>query len=388
MHTRAQGIPAPPESGNACACAPTMAATAPGAPSMHLRVYRPPARPRSGRLVPVLQATVHPAADGRDIVGVTGVGLYSTLAPLIDISQETPYTFDGSTGTFAAVRAAPGHFYEAGEAGVLDVRLSPATGARPQAPAQVAAAAAGFEQTPPAPPVGFARAMEMTRPPPPPPASPPDESEHRPARPQSQPAPPPQRSPPHQRRPARGVCEPIASPPGAWCGIGLPRTSSSDLSAVARSAAQLGASYVFSVGGRQRSAPKAPRSLPCFTYDSPAGFLAATPADAVVVAVVPSVGIPLGEFAHPKRAVYLLATDDAPIPDDLLAVAQHAVTIPAALGRPMCIGAGAVAAVLLWDRAFKHMALASVAKDTRRKRQSAPSRESVGDIPSSDSAAS
>ena len=80
-----------------------------------------------------------------------------------------------------------------------------------------------------------------------------------------------------------------------------------------RSAWQLGASFIFSIGARfKRTAgdtTNAHLNLPCYSYAEWNDFAPATPHSTSLVAVEMG-GTPLREFAHPDRAIYILGSED------------------------------------------------------------------------------
>ena len=80
-----------------------------------------------------------------------------------------------------------------------------------------------------------------------------------------------------------------------------------------RSAWQLGAAYIFTVGARfEKQGSDTYQTwtrVPCFEHRDWAGFCSASPYSAPWVAVEMG-GVPLEEFEHPDRAVYLLGSED------------------------------------------------------------------------------
>ena len=81
-----------------------------------------------------------------------------------------------------------------------------------------------------------------------------------------------------------------------------------------RSAYQLGASFIFTIGTRYRHAPtdtvRATQRLPMYEHDSWNAFVESAPRGARWVAVEFG-GTPLEEFEHPLDAVYILGSEDA-----------------------------------------------------------------------------
>jgi tRNA G18 (ribose-2'-O)-methylase SpoU len=123
-----------------------------------------------------------------------------------------------------------------------------------------------------------------------------------------------------QRRGVRGYFE---------VGVVGPKTSA-NVGTLWRSAFQLGAAGIYTVGHRYPEQPsdttKAGRHIPLRSFADPSAFFAAIPAGAELVAVEMG-GRLLSTFCHPKRAVYVLGAEDRGIPPDILARCQHVVSI-------------------------------------------------------------
>jgi len=102
--------------------------------------------------------------------------------------------------------------------------------------------------------------------------------------------------------------------------------------------------------------------MPCFGYESVSAFAASAPVDAQWVAIEYG-GQPLAHFRHPKRAVYILGSEDAGLPPALVARAHHHVSIPTAPGRPASLNVAAAGAIVMWDRLLKISASSKAASD-------------------------
>ena len=97
-----------------------------------------------------------------------------------------------------------------------------------------------------------------------------------------------------------------------------------------RSAFQLGASGIFTIGRRYSrqcsDTCNAPASIPLRDYPDFESMLAARPSGAQLVGVEMG-GSPLREFRHPERAIYVLGAEDAGLPTDVLRKCQHVISI-------------------------------------------------------------
>ena len=87
-----------------------------------------------------------------------------------------------------------------------------------------------------------------------------------------------------------------------------------------RSAYQLGASGIFTIGKRYRQqpgdTPKAMRHIPLRHYLTFDEFRHNRPKEAILIGVEMD-GIPLSNFIHPKQAIYLLGAEDYGLPEHI-----------------------------------------------------------------------
>ncbi len=80
-----------------------------------------------------------------------------------------------------------------------------------------------------------------------------------------------------------------------------------------RSAHQLGAAYIFTVGRRYKKQPpdtlKSWRHIPLFNYANMDELMSNIPHDCKLVGIEMG-GVPAQEYKHPERAIYLLGAED------------------------------------------------------------------------------
>ena len=97
-----------------------------------------------------------------------------------------------------------------------------------------------------------------------------------------------------------------------------------------RSAWQLGASGIFTIGAKPRRQTtdvlRVDKRIPLRCYEDIDGFLAARPQGAQLIGVEMG-GEPLASFVHPVRAVYLLGSEVNGLPKELIAKCEHVVEI-------------------------------------------------------------
>lgn len=121
-----------------------------------------------------------------------------------------------------------------------------------------------------------------------------------------------------------------------------------------RSAYQLGAAGIFTVGRRYEKQSsdtcKTWRHVPLRHHlDFPA-FLAAMPYDCPLIAVEMG-GKPLRHFVHPERAVYLLGAEDHGLPAEVMAKCQRIVSLESV--GPESYNVAVAGSLVMYDRFTK-----------------------------------
>lgn len=118
-----------------------------------------------------------------------------------------------------------------------------------------------------------------------------------------------------------------------YFGIGIiqPKTSY-NIGTLLRSAYQLGASLVYTIGGRYKSSStdtlNVPARIPLIEVNDWNAFVENSPHSAVWV-VVEMGGTPLSQFKHPRNAIYLLGSEDHGVPKNVLRACQEVVSLEA-----------------------------------------------------------
>lgn len=97
-----------------------------------------------------------------------------------------------------------------------------------------------------------------------------------------------------------------------------------------RSAFQLGASGIFTIGKRYPKQAsdtiKAYRHVPMREYVIFDDFLKSIPKGAQLIGIEMG-GIPLSEFKHPKQAIYLLGAEDSGLPQGIISRCHRVISI-------------------------------------------------------------
>ena len=117
--------------------------------------------------------------------------------------------------------------------------------------------------------------------------------------------------------------------------IGIIQGKNSDnLGTLWRSANIMGASGIFTIGARypkrhRTDTMNTPNNIPLREHDSQEGFLKSLPRGTALVAIeLTKDAIPLTEFNHPKKAIYLLGAEDFGIPNELIDKCNSVIKIP------------------------------------------------------------
>lgn len=139
-------------------------------------------------------------------------------------------------------------------------------------------------------------------------------------------------------------------------GIGVYNSKSVDnVGTLWRSAFMLGASYIFTIGSRNAwekcaDTYKAWRHVPAIRYHDWNAFAAAAPFSTQMVAVEMG-GVPLEEFEHPERAVYILGAEDAGLPASIVRACAHCISLGGV--RAKSYNVAVAGSLIMYDRYAK-----------------------------------
>ena len=120
-----------------------------------------------------------------------------------------------------------------------------------------------------------------------------------------------------------------------------------------RSAYQLGAAGIFTIGRRYHKQSSdvhsAYKSIPLRSFLDFDSFLLARPTGAVLVGVETG-GVSLSKFRHPERAVYLLGAEDVGLPQYILEKCQQVVTLDTLQSYPYNLAVAG--SIVMYHRTF------------------------------------
>lgn len=133
--------------------------------------------------------------------------------------------------------------------------------------------------------------------------------------------------------------------------------SAANVGTLWRTAYQLGAAGVFTIGQRYKTQPsdpfKVPRHIPLRNYADFDTFLTSKPIGSLLVGVEQD-GTLLSDFDHPPQAIYLLGAEDKGLPEAMLAKCNAIVSLEAML-RPS-FNVTVAGSIVMYDRVFGYKA--------------------------------
>lgn len=140
-----------------------------------------------------------------------------------------------------------------------------------------------------------------------------------------------------------------------YFGIGIQNGKTPEnLGVLWRSAQNMGASYIFTIGNRYAKQAcdthKAVGAMPYFHYDTFDDFYKSLPKSAMLVGVeLDDRAIPLETFEHPRRCVYLLGAEDHGMSKAAIEKSHHLVKF----NTPLSINVAVAGSIVMYDRNAK-----------------------------------
>lgn len=140
-----------------------------------------------------------------------------------------------------------------------------------------------------------------------------------------------------------------------YFGIGIFNGKNSDnIGTLWRSAAILGADFIFTIGKRYKKqcsdTMKTPRHIPLYAYTDADDFFSHVPYGCPVVAVeMHDESVMLEEYCHRERCIYLLGAEDNGIPESVLYRCKEIVQLTG----DTCYNVAVAGSIVMYDRAAK-----------------------------------
>lgn len=138
--------------------------------------------------------------------------------------------------------------------------------------------------------------------------------------------------------------------------IGIEHTKTeTNVGTLLRSAHSFGAAFVFTIGRRYKKqasdTPKTYRHIPLFHFDTVDDLRRHLPYDCQLVGVeLTNSSRPLPNYAHPKRACYLLGAEDHGLTKEAIIACHSVVQVP---GASMCLNVAVAGSIVMYDRVVK-----------------------------------
>jgi tRNA G18 (ribose-2'-O)-methylase SpoU len=129
-----------------------------------------------------------------------------------------------------------------------------------------------------------------------------------------------------------------------------------NLGSLWRSAENMGASFIFTIGGRYKPQKSdtglAYRSIPLHEYKDFTSFMEGFPKKATLIAVdyIEGKSRPINNFVHPERAVYVLGGEDVGLSQECIQRSSYIVHI----NSKRCINVSCAGSILIYDRTVKN----------------------------------
>ena len=137
--------------------------------------------------------------------------------------------------------------------------------------------------------------------------------------------------------------------------VGIEGTKNSiNVGTLWRSAFILGASYIFTVGKRYpqqpSDTPKSWKHIPLFHYGDMIDFVLHMPHDCRLVGVeMEEEAVPLKEYVHFERSIYLLGAEDNGLSQEALKICHDLVVLPG----ERSLNVSTAGSIVLYDRVSK-----------------------------------
>ncbi|MDD5358254.1 MAG: RNA methyltransferase [Candidatus Nanoarchaeia archaeon] len=130
-----------------------------------------------------------------------------------------------------------------------------------------------------------------------------------------------------------------------------------------RSAYQLGAAGVFTIGRRYKrqasDTVNAMHNIPLRHYTTLDEFRIGRPVDAILIGIEMD-GLPLSTFCHPHNAIYLLGAEDHGLPSEISAYCSMIVSLESI--RTLSYNVAVAGSIVMYDRMSKKLVPNNICK--------------------------
>lgn len=143
--------------------------------------------------------------------------------------------------------------------------------------------------------------------------------------------------------------------PRGFFGIGIENTKTQlNIGTLWRSANILGASFIFTIGNRYKrqssDTMESWKHIPLYRYDNFDDFYKTMPYDCLLIGVeLDEDSVPVNEFKHPERCIYLLGAEDNGLTKEALDKCHKLVQLPG----DYCMNVAVAGSIIMYDRILK-----------------------------------
>jgi tRNA G18 (ribose-2'-O)-methylase SpoU len=140
-----------------------------------------------------------------------------------------------------------------------------------------------------------------------------------------------------------------------YYGIGIQNVKTAEnIGTLWRSAFIFGASFIFTIGNRYKrqasDTVQAWRQIPLYNYQSFDEFYKSLPYDCQLIGIeLADKSIPIAEFKHPNRCIYLLGAEDSGLSNEAMDRCHELIILPGAY----CLNVSVAGSIVLYDRVQK-----------------------------------
>ena len=141
-----------------------------------------------------------------------------------------------------------------------------------------------------------------------------------------------------------------------YFGIGIQNVKTADnVGTLWRSAFIMGASFIFTIGNRYKKqssdTTQSWRHIPLYNYQSFDEFYKAIPYDCQLVGIeLTNISIPIKDFSHPERCIYLLGAEDSGLSIEATDKCHKLIVLPGIY----CMNVSVAGSIVLYDRIQKN----------------------------------
>ena len=140
-----------------------------------------------------------------------------------------------------------------------------------------------------------------------------------------------------------------------YYGIGIEHTKTTqNVGTLWRSASIMGANFIFTIGRRYKKQPsdtmKSWKHIPLYNYETFEEFYKAIPFDCRLIGVeLDERSIPIKEFIHPERCIYLLGAEDSGLTKKAMDKCHMIVQLPGEFSMNVSVAGS----IIMFDRNMK-----------------------------------